>query len=98
MQVIMLTHLRARVADRCGVWVRNVALSQILTRAECVVHRRHFDLHAQPAAPHFLRRRHLMFMNMRQIVCPAAKCSFCAGGGPQRVLSQMCGFQRPDFY
>ena len=94
----MMTHLRARVADRRGLGVRNVALSQILSRAKCTVRRRYFDPHAQPAAPHFLRRRHLMLMNMRQIVCPAAKCSFCAGGGSQRVLSQMSGFQRPDFY
>ena len=97
----MLTNLQTRVADRCGVGVRNVALSQILIRAERTVHQRHFGPHAQPAAPHFLRHRHLMLMNMRQIACPAAKCSFCAGGGSQtRVVSNVrfsaTGFS-PDF-
>ena len=98
----MLTNLQTRVADRCGVGVRNVALSQILSRAERTVHQRHFEPHAQPAASDFLRRRHLMLMNMREIACLAAKCSFCARGGSQtRVVSNVrfspTGFP-PDFH
>ena len=73
-EVIMLTHLQARVTDCCGVGVRNVVLSQILSRAECTVHRHRFDPHGQPTESGFLRRRILILMNMREIVCPAAKC------------------------
>ena len=93
----MLTHLRACMADRCGVGVRNVALSQILSRAECTVHRHRFGPHGQPTESDFLRRRILMLMNMREIVRPAAQCCLCAAGGSPRVSSQMRDSQHPDF-